>query len=316
MSYQPCELHCHTIHSDGSFTPKQLQRNAVEQGYSLIALTDHNAFSAWDEADNDIIPFIKGIEWTTYFGHMLVLGSEKYIDWRTAVPDNIDEKTEALKKANAVIGVAHPFQLGSPMCTGGRWEFNVKKWENINYIEIWHENFTPESYENSAALKFWTVLLDRGFHIAAAYGRDWHRNYDNMHFGCTYLGLNSNTNETNALQAIKNGNTVVSTGAKFFMLAKQNGAVYEIGSIINSGKTSFEFYTDEYARHGFEKAEIEYEHIRLVTNGNKTVFECDITKSRIEISLKPSSWYRAELWGSFNKKKTLLAVTSPIYTKQ
>ena len=49
MSYLPVELHCHTIHSDGDFTPESLQRAAVENGLSLIALTDHNTFSGTKE---------------------------------------------------------------------------------------------------------------------------------------------------------------------------------------------------------------------------------------------------------------------------
>ena len=81
MKYIPCELHCHTIHSDGDFTPKSLQQAAKENELSLIALTDHNTFSGAKELNGDIIPFIKGIEWTTYFGHMLVLGAKSFVHW-------------------------------------------------------------------------------------------------------------------------------------------------------------------------------------------------------------------------------------------
>ena len=121
MSYLPVELHCHTIHSDGDFTPEALQKAAVSDGLSLIALTDHNTFTGTEELDEKIIPFIKGIEWTTYFGHMLVLGAKSFVDWRDAVPNNIDEKISAVKAAGGIVGVAHPYQCGSPICTGGRW---------------------------------------------------------------------------------------------------------------------------------------------------------------------------------------------------
>ena len=46
MSYLPCELHCHTLHSDGDFSVKELQEAAKENHLSLIALTDHNTMSA------------------------------------------------------------------------------------------------------------------------------------------------------------------------------------------------------------------------------------------------------------------------------
>lgn len=97
MSYLPCELHCHTIHSDGDFTVSELQKAAVDDHLAIIALTDHNTFSGWDELDDNIIPAIRGIEWTTYFGHMLVLGANDFVDWRDAQPDNIDEKSSRLR---------------------------------------------------------------------------------------------------------------------------------------------------------------------------------------------------------------------------
>ena len=66
MSYLPCELHCHTLHSDGDFSVKELQEAAKENHLSLIALTDHNTMSGWDELDDSVVPAIRGIEWTTY----------------------------------------------------------------------------------------------------------------------------------------------------------------------------------------------------------------------------------------------------------
>ena len=102
MSYLPCELHCHTIHSDGDFTVSELQKAAVDDHLAIIALTDHNTFSGWDELDDNIIPAIRGIEWTTYFGHMLVLGANDFVDWRDAQPDNIDEKINAMTDPRSV----------------------------------------------------------------------------------------------------------------------------------------------------------------------------------------------------------------------
>ena len=175
MSYLPCELHCHTLHSDGAFSVEELQMAAVEDHLSLIALTDHNTMSGWDELDDSVVPAIRGIEWTTYFGHMLVLGAGDFVDWRDAVPDNIDEKIKQIKACGGLVGVAHPYQMGSPICTGGRWEFNVRNWSNVDYIEIWHEDMNKISSENVKSVALWTSLLDKGYRLAASYGRDWHR---------------------------------------------------------------------------------------------------------------------------------------------
>ncbi len=44
-----CDLHTHTIHSDGTYTPTELVDAAKEAGLSAIALTDHNSVSGLDE---------------------------------------------------------------------------------------------------------------------------------------------------------------------------------------------------------------------------------------------------------------------------
>ena len=82
MSYLPCELHCHSVHSDGSFSVAELLRRAYDDHLALIALTDHNTVSGHGELDDSITPAVPGIEWTTFFGHMLVLGARDFVDWR------------------------------------------------------------------------------------------------------------------------------------------------------------------------------------------------------------------------------------------
>ena len=47
MRYLRCELHTHTVWSDGSMTPEELAANAAARGYDAIALTDHNTVFAY-----------------------------------------------------------------------------------------------------------------------------------------------------------------------------------------------------------------------------------------------------------------------------
>lgn len=306
MSFVPCELHCHTLHSDGSFTVSELQTAAKNENLRLIALTDHNTFSGQQELDDSIIPAIRGIEWTTYFGHMLVLGLNEFVDWRDAVPDNIDEKILAVRNGGGIVGVAHPFQLGSPMCTGGRWEFNVKKWENVNYIEIWHQEFSPDNYENEKATEFWKSLLDRGYRIAASYGRDWHRPCSGR-YGFTLLDIDGEVNPENALEAVSKGRTVVSAGPEFYFTVKQGQNESRIGETVKSTVTDFKFYLSN-------RTDIKCTKIKVVTNGNTVAAECDADKKNITLSLKENSWYICELWGVLDSTEQPVAITSPIYT--
>lgn len=44
------ELHCHTTCSDGTLTPTELVRAALEAGVRALAITDHDTLAGWDEA--------------------------------------------------------------------------------------------------------------------------------------------------------------------------------------------------------------------------------------------------------------------------
>ncbi len=44
-----CDLHTHTVHSDGTLTPTELVFEAKKAGLSAIALTDHNSVAGLDE---------------------------------------------------------------------------------------------------------------------------------------------------------------------------------------------------------------------------------------------------------------------------
>lgn len=55
-------LHCHSTVSDGSFTPAELKELYMEQGYSIIAYTDHNLMIAHDELTDDKFLALHGYE--------------------------------------------------------------------------------------------------------------------------------------------------------------------------------------------------------------------------------------------------------------
>ncbi|MDE6767406.1 MAG: CehA/McbA family metallohydrolase, partial [Eubacterium sp.] len=274
----------------------------------------HNTFSGHAELDDSLLPAIKGIEWTTYFGHMLVLGAKEFVDWRDAVPNNIDEKIKAVKAAGGIVGIAHPFQMGSPICTGGRWEFNIKNWNNVDYMEIWHEDLTSIKSENKKSLALWTSLLDKGYKIAASYGRDWHRPEKSGHYGCTYVDIDGEINAKHAIRALRLGKTVVSTGAKFFFRVHRHGNTYSIGDTVRKGTYTFSFFTDLHSRmKNAGEESVKYKTIKIVTNGGKTVLETRFDERHVRLRLEKNHWYRAELWGTVDGESNPLAITSPLY---
>lgn len=84
-----CDLHTHTVHSDGSYTPQQLIAAACEKKL-IIALTDHNTVSGLDEflseAERLGVTAIGGCELSTVYGkkefHLigLFIAPEHYAD--------------------------------------------------------------------------------------------------------------------------------------------------------------------------------------------------------------------------------------------
>ena len=65
------DLHCHTTHSDGSYTPLELIQQAKKIGLNALSITDHDAISAYEEVaclPQDEIRILPGVELSTTFG--------------------------------------------------------------------------------------------------------------------------------------------------------------------------------------------------------------------------------------------------------
>ncbi|MDF2959586.1 MAG: histidinol-phosphatase [Paenibacillus sp.] len=174
----PFELHCHTYHSDGKQSLAELALAAKALGLRGVALTDHNTMTGLTNREQVVaetgVEVIPGLEWTTFFGHMLTLGIHEYVDWRNLSPFHIHRGIEGVHRQGGLVGIAHPFRVGSPMCTGCYWEFEVSDWSKVDYIEVWSGLFPSIRRNNARAFALWTELLNRGHRIAATSGRDWH----------------------------------------------------------------------------------------------------------------------------------------------
>ena len=123
LKYRPFEMHCHTRHSDGTFLVPQLIESVAAYGYAGLALTDHNAVTGLLEVTEELqrknnCLVLPGIEWTTFYGHLLVIGCDRFVDWRFVTPDTIDEALQEIRAAGGIAGVAHPCEVGSPLMCG------------------------------------------------------------------------------------------------------------------------------------------------------------------------------------------------------
>ena len=159
MNWFPVELHTHTQHSDGDFTVEELVKAARRRGFSAIACTDHNAFSGVRELKKYTaqqgLAAVPGIEWTTYWGHMLVLGEQGYTDWRGVSKDEIDAAIAHIHTNHGIVGVAHPFALGNPVNTGYHWEFHISDWDAVDFLEVWSRDDAPVKIQSLRAVQLW-----------------------------------------------------------------------------------------------------------------------------------------------------------------
>ena len=322
MEWKCIELHTHTFHSDGDFSLQELCSIAKKFLYDAIALTDHNTMSGMDFSSGEerlALPVIPGIEWTTYYGHMLVIGDDCMGDWRFVRPDTIDEYINGIKESGGVVGIAHPFALGGPICSGCRWDFNVRNWNNIDYIEVFNRPFPHKDYMNDAAFKWWTELLNQGHHIAASAGWDLHRlkPEKQLLIAATWLGLPDGTISTQTVkEALASGRTIVSCGPFPDISLYRGDKTYFPGDTLEKGRLSFSISVNEKRRkevwHSFG---IRTKTLHFTHNGNsiKTFSYRSGDSYEGSIDLSPG-WFRLEGYGDLDgEKNKLLFFTSPWY---
>ncbi|MDD6460867.1 MAG: PHP domain-containing protein [Bifidobacteriaceae bacterium] len=70
------DLHCHTRFSDGTKTPEEFIRDAVDLGLHGVAITDHDTWNGWERATVAArkagMPLIRGTEITAHVDHTSV----------------------------------------------------------------------------------------------------------------------------------------------------------------------------------------------------------------------------------------------------
>lgn len=242
MKYQfPVEVHSHTNHSDGQFTVAGLVEAAIEFGYKGLILTDHNTSAGYLEMatlkqikDGTLIT-LHGMEWTTYFGHMLAHDASYDVDWREATPDSIDKYMQEVRDANGLVGIAHPYDMGSPICTGCHWDYKVEDYNLVNYIEIWNSNEPQERSESILAYEFWLDKLNKGYEISCSAGRDWHRpDKSDANMGVTYLELASDQlTQVNFKEALRQGTYYITLGPTVKFIINQEDQSYYMGDRVS-----------------------------------------------------------------------------------
>ncbi len=249
MKFLRLELHNHTTESDASITCRELLDHMLADQVDAFALTDHNTISghrkmqALLQGSSAPIECIYGMEYTTYYGHILCLNLLEYVPWDSINPRRPELIFRQIRSTGALAGIAHPFSFGYPFATGCRFEMEVTDYSAVDFIEIFN-NPEPLLTTNLPALMLWEKLILEGQHIAATSGMDLHGKSPMAGKYATFIQDKEKSVSESLTLAIKTGRTWVSKGPLLTAhnLPEERRTVFEIldgkkpGCPVDSGK--------------------------------------------------------------------------------
>lgn len=217
--FKRLELHNHTVESDGSLTCQELTEYLAADHVDAFAITDHNTTSGQKKIEQLLeekhypISLIRGMEYTTYFGHILCLNLAKYVPWNSIDQHRPELLFEAAREKGALVGIAHPFSYGDPFARGCRFEMTISDYSKVDFIEIFN-NPEPLHEVNERGTNLWMSLIFSGYQITATSGMDLHNRAKLAGCYATYIEGKSGGSIASELDtAIHTHRTWVSKGA-------------------------------------------------------------------------------------------------------
>lgn len=158
------DQHSHTLHSDGVLSPEDNIRWHIAMGFNAMVISDHNTFSAIDEAMSvakekyaDEIIVIPGVEWTSNRVHMNFLFpphvSGKVLSSKLKMPSNfpsdqqIQDAIKAAHDLGGIVSVNHIPWTNRTYPDNGLTREDFLAW-GIDYIEVINDKeWDHESYD-------------------------------------------------------------------------------------------------------------------------------------------------------------------------
>ncbi len=152
MQGKYCDLHAHSVFSDGTFTPTQLIREAERVGLAAVALTDHNSTHGVPElleaAKGSSVEAVAGVEFSTdhLIGKRVVELHIVGLDIKPEHFDRVTEQVEGMKQRK----IASNRILADNLKRGGY---------DISFDEIYAS--TPDGHVNR--VHFASALVEKGY---------------------------------------------------------------------------------------------------------------------------------------------------------
>lgn len=318
-SWQRVEMHCHTVASDGDMQPKELVQNAIKRGYKAICLTDHNTTSNVDEVKRYGKKYglivAGGIEWTTFWGHLTVLGGNSDIDWKSITPSNINANIIRARQLGDIVTLAHPKRIGSPLCMGCHNRFKITNWDYVTSYEVWSHYNPNLSLANKYAKQEWISLLDKGYRVCALYGYDWHApDEGGPSYAYTYLGIDGKLSQDSICSAVEYGRSYITMGYEVYISLTDGAKTYGIGDEINVGRYMLCINAKKCEDYPYDSI-LE----RIIVTGNvceEKTFDFRGSEIKQEIFVGDNGYLRVEGVGKTQGESADVFIASPIYVKE
>jgi len=180
------DMHVHTTagSADSALKASRLTEHAREAGLDAVAVTEHfrvwDAFEAQQARAEDGLPILRGVEWNTDHGHVLVFGLDRY---DTGVR-RLEDVRKLVTAAGGFTIIAHPFRHFFDPPPARRWLAGegpatmsaaqcarLPVFALVDEIEVWNGNCTAR--ENAFAAEVAALLGRRGTGGSDAhYGED------------------------------------------------------------------------------------------------------------------------------------------------
>ncbi len=243
--FYKANLHCHTIHSDGHWTPEQVKEEYQKRGYSIVAFTDHRHYGWHPQLMDDTFIPLAGFEadmndWFKKEGdfkhvkcyHLLLWDKDpaQHQGYTAQQParrygdlHSLNEYLETMQQQGFLTCYNHPY-----------WSLQTYNdyahLAHLNAMEIYNHGcehdglygYAPQAYDE---------MLRSGLHLGCIATDDNHNTYPTDHPLCDSFGgwvmLKLDTLSYPAvIEALEKGNYYASTGPELYELYIEDDALH------------------------------------------------------------------------------------------
>jgi len=168
-------LHTHTTVSDGQATPEERVEQYRSEGYSALAITDHDVVSRCAGLSTSDFLVIDGVELSVHpfdderFFHLVSLNVPAHVTPPSETDPNSLMRT--LKSHGAETFVAHPYWSSNTLC-------DLQSLRGHVGVEVF--NASCLNIGKACSSVHWDQLLERGLQVPALAVDDTHSGHDGM----------------------------------------------------------------------------------------------------------------------------------------